>query len=561
MGKLVRPTLTLEPPERTTGRLALAVRGGPRVPLGERARIGTAGDCELRLRDRYASRHHAEVSCHGGQVILQDLSSKNGTWLGELRIDAVPWLPGVPVRVGASVIELVDDGPAPTVDDVVPVEIGAPPSMLGHSPAFARLERALKKVAGNRRPLLLHGETGTGKELAARRVHELGPRAHAPFIAINCASIVDALAESELFGHVRGAFTGAVRPHAGAFVRADGGTLFLDEIGELPLQQQAKLLRVLETGRVQAVGGEDEVAVDVRVIGATHRDLERMVAEHRFREDLFHRLSVLVVELPPLRERVEDIPLLLARFVREASEELGRTIVLAPRLPRGRVRAPVAGQHPRAQERGRARGDDGRRSARARAAAARTAERTRGALARRSIEPRARRGSPSRTAGRRLGADPTRAAAPRGRPARQHPPGRRRAGDPAQHTRRPAQAVIDGAPQSPIGSIQSIFAAGDRVLGPAPADAGEPGAPAEPARATRAAWPRAIPRHSHRAPRALRTRRAARRSCSRCSRRVPLAPARPGVTVLSRTDADGTTTLVCAHPEEPEGARGTPRPR
>ncbi len=320
------PTLTLAPVDRSVPRLVLAVRDGPRAVLDGRVRIGTAACCELRLVDPYASAKHAEVRREGEHVVLRDNRSKNGTWIGEARIDTTLLVPGMAVRIGASWIELQGEAegepPAPS--------IAPPTAMLGRSPAFVRLERSLRRVSAMRRPVLLRGETGSGKELAARYVHDVGPRAGAPFVALNCATIVDTIAESELFGHVRGAFTGAVRPHTGAFVRADQGTLFLDEIGELPLPLQAKLLRVLESGRVQAVGGEAETAVDVRVICATHRDLERMVAERCFREDLFHRLSVLVVELPPLRERVEDIPLLLSRFVREAEAELGRAIVLAP---------------------------------------------------------------------------------------------------------------------------------------------------------------------------------------------------------------------------------------
>jgi DNA-binding NtrC family response regulator len=202
--------------------------------------------------------------------------------------------------------------------------------MIGRSPAFRRTEHTLRRLAVLRRPVLVRGETGTGKELAARFLHEHGPRRAGPFVAVNCGAIVHALAESELFGHIRGAFTGAHRTHAGAFVRAHGGTLFLDEIGELPLGLQAKLLRVLETSRVHAVGAEDDARVDVRVVCATHRDLEAMVARGEWREDLYHRLGVLVVHVPPLRDRPEDIPLLLERFAREAAEELGRPVELHP---------------------------------------------------------------------------------------------------------------------------------------------------------------------------------------------------------------------------------------
>lgn len=179
-------------------------------------------------------------------------------------------------------------------------------------------------------PVLVRGETGSGKEVAARLLHTDGPRARAPFVAINCAAIPDGLAESELFGHVRGAFTGAHRDHAGAFSRADGGTLFLDEVAELPLAVQAKLLRVLELGNVVPVGAEHEKIVHARVVAATHRDLETMVHDGLFREDLFFRLGVLTVELPALRDRPEDIPALILQFAADAATAIGRAVTVSP---------------------------------------------------------------------------------------------------------------------------------------------------------------------------------------------------------------------------------------
>jgi len=186
-------------------------------------------------------------------------------------------------------------------------------------------------------PVLVRGETGTGKEIAAQLLHDEGPRASAPLVAVNCAAIPADLAESELFGHVRGAFTGAHREHTGAFARADGGTLLLDEVAELPLLVQAKLLRVLELGVVSPVGAEQERVVHARVVAATHRDLEQMVADGEFREDLFFRLGVLTVQMPPLRERPADIPLLLAHFAREAAQVLGRSVSLSRRAQEAAV--------------------------------------------------------------------------------------------------------------------------------------------------------------------------------------------------------------------------------
>jgi DNA-binding NtrC family response regulator len=182
--------------------------------------------------------------------------------------------------------------------------------------------------APNDLPVLVRGPTGTGKELVAMSLHASSRRRDGPFVAINCATLSTELAESQLFGHVRGAFTGAHFDHAGAFVRASGGTLFLDEIGELPLPQQAKLLRALESRSVLAVGAEREVEIDARVVAATHRDLERMVADGRFREDLFHRLCVLAIHLPALSARREDIPELLEHLAKVAARELGRPVRL-----------------------------------------------------------------------------------------------------------------------------------------------------------------------------------------------------------------------------------------
>jgi len=212
--------------------------------------------------------------------------------------------------------------------------------LLGESPAMRAVLDAIERVAPASAGVLIRGESGTGKELVARRVHELSERARGPFVAVNCAAIPDTLVESELFGHRRGAFTGADRDRPGKFRQADGGTLFLDEVGDMAPAVQAKLLRVLQEGIVEPLGGGDPISVDVRVLAATHRDLKAMAAESRFREDLLFRLRVVEIELPPLRDRGGDV-LLLARNFLAASSRSGLTF--APETERALLAYPWPG--------------------------------------------------------------------------------------------------------------------------------------------------------------------------------------------------------------------------
>jgi DNA-binding NtrC family response regulator len=187
--------------------------------------------------------------------------------------------------------------------------------------AMRRLMAQVERVAGSETRVCIHGETGTGKELVARTLHERSPRKNGPFITLNCAAIPSELIESELFGHEKGSFTGAFLRHIGKFEQAHRGTLFLDEIGDMPLTMQSKLLRILEEGELERVGADKSIAVNVRVIVATHRNLEELVREERFRQDLFHRVYVFPIELPPLRSRREDIPALVEHFAAQVSAQ------------------------------------------------------------------------------------------------------------------------------------------------------------------------------------------------------------------------------------------------
>ncbi|QRK04774.1 sigma-54-dependent Fis family transcriptional regulator [Archangium violaceum] len=225
------------------------------------------------------------------------------------------------------------------------VDRGALGSLIGRSAPMRTLYELVERVAHSDAPVLVRGESGSGKELVARALHSEGLRRQGPFVAVNCTALPHALLESELFGHVKGAFTGATTARRGLFVEADGGTLFLDEIGDMPPELQAKLLRVLEDGEVRAVGADGARDVDVRIVAATHQDLEARVKEGRFRADLFYRLNVVSLRIPPLRERREDIPMLVEHFVAQARARNTRSPVtsLAPEVLAELVRMPWPG--------------------------------------------------------------------------------------------------------------------------------------------------------------------------------------------------------------------------
>ena len=198
--------------------------------------------------------------------------------------------------------------------------------MIGESVPMQEVKDMIEKVAPTNARVLITGENGTGKELVARQLHELSPRSRGPFIEVNCAAIPSELIESQLFGHEKGAFTSAIKQRKGDFELADGGTLFLDEIGDMSLSAQAKVLRALQENKIVRVGGEKEIPVDVRIVAATNKNLKNEIEKGNFREDLYHRLSVIVIQVPPLRERKEDIPLLVSNFLEIIAQDMGKPV-------------------------------------------------------------------------------------------------------------------------------------------------------------------------------------------------------------------------------------------
>jgi len=274
-------------------------------------RIGSSHENDVVVSEA-ASRHCQLLETSDGFVI-RCLDPASSTLVDEqpVRTDRpIPY--GSTIRIGRATLELrLEEGAEP----VLPLATPCFESMVGTTPRMHTLFGQIDRFARHDAPLIILGETGTGKELVARALHKRGPRARGPFVAINCSAISPQLFESELFGHERGAFTGAVRARPGAIEAAHRGVLFLDEIGDLPLELQPKLLRVLETSSVTPVGSFQPRPVDVRVVAATHKDLGRMVEEGQFRADLFYRLFVLTLELPPLRERMEDLPALVRHML------------------------------------------------------------------------------------------------------------------------------------------------------------------------------------------------------------------------------------------------------
>ena len=296
------------------GGFVLAVHDGSgrRLPIRGVLTVGKSPDNDVVLDASGVSRAHLEVRSTPAAVLVRDLGSKNGTWVNGARITEAHVGPGGIIRVGGPTgieLQIEAEGDA----RLEPSRAASFGPLIGASAPMRAVFAILERTAPTAATILISGETGTGKEVCAKAIHEASPRKNGPFVVIDCGAIPHHLIESELFGHRRGAFTDAHADRVGAFESGSGGTLFLDEIGELPLELQPKLLRVIENRTVQRLGDGERRPIDVRLIAATHRDLAREVEAGRFRQDLYFRLAVVSVRMPPLRERGEDVLALAAK--------------------------------------------------------------------------------------------------------------------------------------------------------------------------------------------------------------------------------------------------------
>jgi DNA-binding NtrC family response regulator len=283
------------------------------VSRGGRVLLGQSPVCTVRLDDPTVSRRHAAFDVIDGSLRLTDLGSTNGTFVNGVKALEVSLTGGETIQVGSDVFRIEPGG-----DSLEQAESqSAFGRFVGASPEIRRLYPTMRRIAASDIPVVIEGETGTGKEVLAEAIHEQGARASGPFVVFDCTTVAASLMEAALFGHERGSFTGALTSSPGLFEQADKGTLFIDEIGDLDLALQPKLLRAIERAEVRRIGGRAWVGVNVRVLAATRRDLDREVQAGRFRDDLFFRLAVGRIELPPLRNRRKDISLLASHFWRE----------------------------------------------------------------------------------------------------------------------------------------------------------------------------------------------------------------------------------------------------
>jgi DNA-binding NtrC family response regulator len=275
-------------------------------------RIGATPDNDLVLDDETVSRNHCRIELHPRGYRIRDLNSKNGVLVEGVTVRDADLPPSCRITIGDTVLKYKEGRETVDVELATGNRLG---ELIGASSQMRHLFALIQRVARTEATVLVEGESGTGKELTARALHDLSERRDQAFEILDCSAIPESIIESELFGHVKGAFTGAVASRKGAVENAAGGTLFLDEIGELPLQLQGKVLRLIERKEVKSVGSDQSRQVDVRIVAATNRNLRQEVANGNFREDLYYRLAVVKLRLPPLRERTEDIPLLADHFL------------------------------------------------------------------------------------------------------------------------------------------------------------------------------------------------------------------------------------------------------
>jgi DNA-binding NtrC family response regulator len=290
-------------------------------------RIGSSGRSSIVLKDSTVSRHHAVVTSGPDGLILKDLGSRNGTFVEGMRVYEILLPERATIRLGSTVLRFTVRSDEHRVVPTLREEFHG---LVGQSPAMLSLFAMLEKIATHDVTTILTGETGCGKELCARALHTASRRSKAPFVVLDCSSLDRELGGSELFGHEAGAFTGAVRQRRGAFEQAEGGTIFVDELGELPLDLQVKLLRVLERRELKRLGGDTPINIDCRIVAATHRDLPAMVKAGQFRQDLYFRFAQIMIRVPPLRERREDIPILASRFLKEINQGNPNAATLTP---------------------------------------------------------------------------------------------------------------------------------------------------------------------------------------------------------------------------------------
>jgi DNA-binding NtrC family response regulator len=310
--------------EETRGGEATIAYAGERLAVSASRpfNIGGDQDNDLVVADEFVSAFHCRITSQGGRWFVVDLQSTNGTLVNGLKVREAELPSSAAIKIGRAELAFEAAKPDEARARSEKAESdAAPPGMIAVSDEMRRVRNIIGRLADAKEPVLIVGESGCGKELVARALHDESQRASKPFLALNCSAFTSALIESDLFGHTKGAFTGAVSDKAGAFEATDGGTLFLDEIGELPLELQPKLLRALESSVIRRVGETREIKVNTRIVAATHRNLEELVETGEFREDLFHRLFVLSIRLPALRERPDDILPLARHFLAAQAPE------------------------------------------------------------------------------------------------------------------------------------------------------------------------------------------------------------------------------------------------